>query len=580
MKTNILFILVLAISISSVFADSNFVSIEGNGVNISSPETVYCHGTVCTIEYSIMNLGSVDKNVVVSNVFHSDKVSPQKFEKYGQITETRSVNNPYPCDVQTDVLNDSVSDVNSVQLNENGSVIVKPVMMCDNVTSYDYTYQGFSEMSSDKASNEINNNDLVTLSQNSEQKFKTTVYQPLGQKTKYDIKATDDDNKETTLDPFLDSNNYYINLSSYFTPNQTIWDASKQGALSVGSTGGAIRGLIWSGAINGSATSIRIKFQAGNTVGLNTSNYAYIAEVNGLDVGKVMSGTKRNLTFNGSNTFNLAANGVVYSDVMSYNITSGKSYSITYHPNDGSQQQLSANTSTGGFVGCFIRYPYASGQLEDDDWSDNSPTPQSNSYTSALLMEATSMNGNFPINSLQSSDNLSISSSGTGVVISYNNNVVTQLNDTALGNNLLSGQCYNLIAGKTSLNWSIFGFYNSSDGYSKIINYTFTNCFSNETQGRDAIIQGVIASELGTAYNSYNDKNVYIRLANTTQALGAFDVFITSGNKRYAFNYNQNSSISFPTMYNITPVFYVWQNFNMSSLAIKNSVQSLIDSTN
>ncbi|MBN2053200.1 hypothetical protein JW756_06880 [Candidatus Woesearchaeota archaeon] len=102
----------------------------------------------------------------------------------------------------------------------------------------------------------------------------------------------------------------------------------------------------------------------------------------------------------------------------------------------------------------------------------------------------------------------------------------------------------------------------------------------NESSGRTAIIAGVDASEIASSYSAYYDKQVYERLANGSQYKGTFDVFVVSGNKRWAFNYDQNTSSSFPVFFNITPVFYVWQNYNQSYSAIVNSVQALIDSTN
>ena len=116
-----------------------------------------------------------------------------------------------------------------------------------------------------------------------------------------------------------------------------------------------------------------------------------------------------------------------------------------------------------------------------------------------------------------------------------------------------------------------------------IIRYLNLSLFSftvNESLGREAILAGVNASEIGSSCSSYQDKQVYERLANSSQYKGTFDVFVVSGNKRWAFNYDQNSSSSFPSMFNITPVFYVWQQYNRTYSSIMSSVQSLIDNTN
>jgi len=103
---------------------------------------------------------------------------------------------------------------------------------------------------------------------------------------------------------------------------------------------------------------------------------------------------------------------------------------------------------------------------------------------------------------------------------------------------------------------------------------------ANESFGREAIIAGVDASEIASDYTSYSDKQVYTRLANGSQYKGTFDKFIVSGNKRWAFNYDSNSSSTFPAMFNITPVFYVWQRYNLTYYTIRDDVRALIDSTN
>ncbi|MBN1792141.1 hypothetical protein JW826_00435 [Candidatus Woesearchaeota archaeon] len=95
-----------------------------------------------------------------------------------------------------------------------------------------------------------------------------------------------------------------------------------------------------------------------------------------------------------------------------------------------------------------------------------------------------------------------------------------------------------------------------------------------------SLITSAAEAQLGS-YTAYYDKQVYTRLANGTQKTGVFDVFVTSGNKRWAFNYDQNSSASFPLpFYNITPVFYVWQRYNLSYLDMYYEVNNFIDSTN
>ena len=102
---------------------------------------------------------------------------------------------------------------------------------------------------------------------------------------------------------------------------------------------------------------------------------------------------------------------------------------------------------------------------------------------------------------------------------------------------------------------------------------------ANESLGREAIVAGLDSSEITESYTAYSDKQVYIRLMNGSQYKGTFDEFVVSGNKRWAFNYDQNSSTSFPTMFNITPVFYVWQKYNLTYDQIKLNISAFINST-
>jgi len=106
---------------------------------------------------------------------------------------------------------------------------------------------------------------------------------------------------------------------------------------------------------------------------------------------------------------------------------------------------------------------------------------------------------------------------------------------------------------------------------------------ANESSGRAAIIAGVDASEVAGSYTAYTDKQAYIRLANGSQYKGTFDKYIaySSGGtyKRWAFNYDENSSSGFPTFFNITPVFYFWQNYNMTYDQIKWNVSAYINNT-
>lgn len=101
----------------------------------------------------------------------------------------------------------------------------------------------------------------------------------------------------------------------------------------------------------------------------------------------------------------------------------------------------------------------------------------------------------------------------------------------------------------------------------------------NESEGRAAIYIGIMQSKIGSSYTPFEDQKLFERLLNGSQYNGTFDIFITSGNRRYAFNYDKNSFSIFPDFYNITPVLYVWQRINMTNYDIQSNVKSFIDST-
>jgi hypothetical protein len=120
--------------------------------------------------------------------------------------------------------------------------------------------------------------------------------------------------------------------------------------------------------------------------------------------------------------------------------------------------------------------------------------------------------------------------------------------------------------------------YQNISGYGELGAIQGYNPIANETAGRAAILAGLDSSLIGGAYANYSDQQVSIRLADgTQQGPVRFDYFIVSGNKRYAFNYDPNAS--FPMFYNITPVFYVWQGFNLTATQIAGNVSALINST-
>ncbi|MBW3001205.1 LamG domain-containing protein [Candidatus Woesearchaeota archaeon] len=131
----------------------------------------------------------------------------------------------------------------------------------------------------------------------------------------------------------------------------------------------------------------------------------------------------------------------------------------------------------------------------------------------------------------------------------------------------------------------IYELYNNSKNLNNLFGAVETppEPVANESSGRAAIIAGVDASEISGSYTAYTDKQLYIRLANGSQYKGTFDKYIaySSGGtyKRWGFNYDEHNDSGFPTFFNITPVFYFWQNYNMTYNQIKWNVSGYINNT-
>lgn len=78
-------------------------------------------------------------------------------------------------------------------------------------------------------------------------------------------------------------------------------------------------------------------------------------------------------------------------------------------------------------------------------------------------------------------ENLTINNSKTGVNITGINTIVTEVNETSLGNDLQVGTCYDL-GGATELDWSIAaGVNHTIGGINRAVNFSFTNCESPPT---------------------------------------------------------------------------------------------------
>ncbi len=101
---------------------------------------------------------------------------------------------------------------------------------------------------------------------------------------------------------------------------------------------------------------------------------------------------------------------------------------------------------------------------------------------------------------------------------------------------------------------------------------------ANETEGRAAIETG-IANALGSGYSVYTDQKVYGRHTNTSQVKGTFDEFVVYNSKRWAFNYDNETSAGFTNMFNLTPTLYVLEVYDKSSSQITLAVENMINLT-
>jgi len=100
---------------------------------------------------------------------------------------------------------------------------------------------------------------------------------------------------------------------------------------------------------------------------------------------------------------------------------------------------------------------------------------------------------------------------------------------------------------------------------------------ASEQDGRNAIEQGVVGSELQT-YSIETDHQLTIRLLNGSQYTGIFDKYVSSANKRWGFNYDPSTPPSL--FFNITPTFYVLQLYNTTFDSISQQVSGFINATN
>lgn len=125
------------------------------------------------------------------------------------------------------------------------------------------------------------------------------------------------------------------------------------------------------------------------------------------------------------------------------------------------------------------------------------------------------------------------------------------------GNNYVRDQFYNGYGNLTSLGTEEF-------------------VYSNESEGRTAIEQGISNALSGATV--LTDQQIYTRNLTNGQNLGRFDKVASYGSQRWAFNYKTGSE-NYTYMRNITPAFYVWENSDMTTADITDSVSNFISQT-
>lgn len=76
----------------------------------------------------------------------------------------------------------------------------------------------------------------------------------------------------------------------------------------------------------------------------------------------------------------------------------------------------------------------------------------------------------------------------------------------------------------------------------------------------------------------YTDRQVYARNRTNAQDFGRLDKLIISGNKRWAVNFKTGSDV-YTNMFNITPVFYVYETESKTPNQLRLAVEQMINAT-
>ncbi len=113
--------------------------------------------------------------------------------------------------------------------------------------------------------------------------------------------------------------------------------------------------------------------------------------------------------------------------------------------------------------------------------------------------------------------------------------------------------------------------------YTNITLFVLTSMIANESEGRNAIVEGIN----NTIPNAiiYTDLEVDVRYLNGTQAKGSFDKIAFNSTKRWAFNYITSGESFTNILSSSYKIFNVWENTSLSYGQIVEQVQSFINWT-
>ena len=101
---------------------------------------------------------------------------------------------------------------------------------------------------------------------------------------------------------------------------------------------------------------------------------------------------------------------------------------------------------------------------------------------------------------------------------------------------------------------------------------------ANETEGDNAIVQGIVNSAIGPSAIIYTEQQIYVYNLTGNQTTGKFDKLASYDKQRWAFNY-VTAGESPTSMKNLTPSLYILEMANLSTSEITEKVEIFIDTT-